>query len=180
MQQDKTPNPTFFQWNKFGPSAGLMASLGSVRVIVTPNPVCLDSGIQGVHSKGNVHQDAPISLMSNYETYTISLHWVQWNGVNFIVGAMCLCSNCWQSCLVLLSHHDIGLISCTSFFENVRQRYVNLGDIFTGAPVASFTKEVNLRLAKHPLKTNGRLANRGLTSLVKEATVAKLNHAGDI
>ena len=38
------------------------------------------------------------------------------------------------------------------------------------SPVASFTKEVNLRLAKRPLKTNGRLANRRLTSLVKEAT----------
>ena len=37
-------------------------------------------------------------------------------------------------------------------------------------PVASFTKEVNPRLAKLPLKTNRRLANRGLTSLVKEAT----------
>ena len=37
-------------------------------------------------------------------------------------------------------------------------------------PVASFTKEVNPRLAKRPLKTNGRLANRWLTSLVKEAT----------
>ena len=36
--------------------------------------------------------------------------------------------------------------------------------------VASFTKEVNPRLVKRPLKTNGRLANRGLTSLVKEAT----------
>ena len=37
-------------------------------------------------------------------------------------------------------------------------------------PVASFTKEVNLWLAKHPLKTNGRLANRELTSLIKETT----------
>ena len=35
---------------------------------------------------------------------------------------------------------------------------------------SSFTKEVNLRLAKCPLKINGRLANFGLTSLVKEAT----------
>ena len=35
--------------------------------------------------------------------------------------------------------------------------------------VASFTKEVNSRLAKRPLIFNGRLANRGLTSLVKEA-----------
>ena len=42
------------------------------------------------------------------------------------------------------------------------------GHIYT--PVASFTKEVNPRLAKRPLKTNGHLANRGLTSLVKEAT----------
>ena len=36
--------------------------------------------------------------------------------------------------------------------------------------MASFTKEVNPRLAKRPLKTNGRLANRRLTSLVKEDT----------
>ena len=33
--------------------------------------------------------------------------------------------------------------------------------------VAFFTKEVNLRLAKRPLIFNGRLANRGLTSLSK-------------
>ena len=35
--------------------------------------------------------------------------------------------------------------------------------------MASFTKEVNLRLAERLLKTNGRLANRKLTCLVKEA-----------
>ena len=33
-----------------------------------------------------------------------------------------------------------------------------------------FTKEVNPRLAKRPLIFKGRLGNRGLTSLVKEAT----------
>ena len=37
-------------------------------------------------------------------------------------------------------------------------------------PVTSFTKEVNPRLAKRPLVFNGRLANRGLTSLIKGAT----------
>ena len=37
--------------------------------------------------------------------------------------------------------------------------------------VAFFTKEVNPRSAKRPLIFNGRLANRGLISLVKEATV---------
>ena len=31
-------------------------------------------------------------------------------------------------------------------------------------------KEVNWRLAKRPLQTNGRLANHQLASLVKEAT----------
>ena len=36
--------------------------------------------------------------------------------------------------------------------------------------VASFTKEVNQRLANRPLVFNGRLANRGSTPLVKEAT----------
>ena len=35
--------------------------------------------------------------------------------------------------------------------------------------VASFTKDVNPRLAKRPLKTKGRLANLELTSLLKEA-----------
>ena len=38
------------------------------------------------------------------------------------------------------------------------------------APVASLTKEVDPRLAKRPLIFNGRLANRGFTSLVNEAT----------
>ena len=37
-------------------------------------------------------------------------------------------------------------------------------------PAASFTKEGNPRLAKHPLVFNGCLANRGIISLVKEAT----------
>ena len=34
----------------------------------------------------------------------------------------------------------------------------------------SLTKEFKRRLDKHPLKTNGRLDNLGLISLVKEAT----------
>ena len=37
-------------------------------------------------------------------------------------------------------------------------------------PMAYFTKEVNLGLAKRPLVFNGRLANRGLTPLVKEVS----------
>ena len=41
--------------------------------------------------------------------------------------------------------------------------------------MASFTKEVNSRLAKRPLVFNGRLANRGLTSLVKDATGVKFS-----
>ena len=36
--------------------------------------------------------------------------------------------------------------------------------------VASLTKEVNPRFAKRPLIFNGRLNNRGLTYLIKEAT----------
>ena len=36
--------------------------------------------------------------------------------------------------------------------------------------VASFTKEVNPRLAKRPLKINGCQANLKLTSFVKQAT----------
>ena len=45
-----------------------------------------------------------------------------------------------------------------------------LSAINAKTPVASFTKEVNPRLAKPLLVFNGRLANRWLTSLVKEAT----------
>ena len=37
-------------------------------------------------------------------------------------------------------------------------------------PVAYLTKEVNSRLVKGPLIFNGSLLNRGLTSLIKEAT----------
>ena len=39
-------------------------------------------------------------------------------------------------------------------------------------PMASFTEEIDPGLAQRPMKTNGRLANRRLTSLVKEATGA--------
>ena len=44
-----------------------------------------------------------------------------------------------------------------------------------GTPVASFTKEVNLWLAKCPLIFNGHLANHRLTSFVKEATGHQLD-----
>ena len=42
-----------------------------------------------------------------------------------------------------------------------------------GDSAASFIKEVNPWLAKCPLKSNGCLANRGLTSSVKEATCVR-------
>ena len=50
-------------------------------------------------------------------------------------------------------------------------------------PVVSFTKELNPPLAERPLKklkTNGCLANGGLTSLVKEATASCLSHNTDL
>ena len=46
--------------------------------------------------------------------------------------------------------------------------------------MASFTKEDYQRLVKHPLKTNGRLGKRELTSLVKEDTGARLTKAYDV
>ena len=55
--------------------------------------------------------------------------------------------------------------------------------------MASFTKEVNPGLAKRPLVFNGRLADLGLTSFVKEAIVrypvsgrsnGDLNHYDDV
>ena len=41
--------------------------------------------------------------------------------------------------------------------------------------VVSFTKEVDPQLAKRPMIVNGRLANRGLSSVIKEATGIHLN-----
>ena len=60
----------------------------------------------------------------------------------------------------------LGIIVLDNVTSLAPKHYLNQSWI----PVASFTKEVNPRLAKRPLKTNGHLANRGLTSLVKEAT----------
>ena len=48
---------------------------------------------------------------------------------------------------------------------------------YGGYPAASFTKEVNRRLAKYPLIFNGHLANRWLTFFVKEATGANHIHS---
>ena len=47
-------------------------------------------------------------------------------------------------------------------------------DLWRPISAASFAKEVNSRLAKRRLVSNGRLPNRRLTSLVKEATVGQL------
>ena len=72
-----------------------------------------------------------------------------------------------QSC-----HHDSFGVAMIGV--NWRSHYlinINLAtDWATWLPVASLTKTVNPRLAKHPLVFNGDLANCGLTSLVKEAT----------
>ena len=46
--------------------------------------------------------------------------------------------------------------------------------------VASFTKEGNLRFAICPLIFNGRLANRSLTSLVKQATGVTIDNKAGI
>ena len=48
--------------------------------------------------------------------------------------------------------------------------------VYSISPVACFAKEVNPWLAKRPLVFNGRLANHGLTSLVKQATGGCLPH----
>ena len=66
----------------------------------------------------------------------------------------------------------LNLDSIFFLVVNPTVHWVNRTSAATGWywPVASFTKEVNPRLAKHPLKTNEHLANRRLTSLVKEAT----------
>ena len=45
-------------------------------------------------------------------------------------------------------------------------RYYQASQIVCHPPVVSFTKKVTPQLAKHLLKTNGRLANLELTSLV--------------
>ena len=49
------------------------------------------------------------------------------------------------------------------FLRNAFLHYHAISGLF-------FSKDVNHRLAKRPMVFNGRLGNRGLTSLVKEAT----------
>ena len=66
--------------------------------------------------------------------------------------------------------------SCYSVLTNHAQSILTPILHEDGIPVASFTTEVNSRLAKRPLDSNGRLANRWLTSLVKEATGELLRH----
>ena len=66
----------------------------------------------------------------------------------------------WKVQIIIRNLHHVTVVSQALF------AYVSSGP----PPVTSFTKEVNPRLAKRPLEINGRLANRGLTSLVKEAT----------
>ena len=68
-----------------------------------------------------------------------------------------------------ISGHDIGLFGLEQsgpLMERFNFQCV-LKTVGSFTPVASFTKEVNPRLAKRPLKINGRLANRVLTSLVQ-------------
>ena len=50
----------------------------------------------------------------------------------------------------------------TTLYERLSE--YNLKNTKRNLPVASFTEEVNLRLAKRLLVFNGRLANRRLTS----------------
>ena len=54
--------------------------------------------------------------------------------------------------------------------ESIKSREKSVICTAALTPVASFTEEVNPRLAKRLLNTNGRLDNRELSSLVKEAT----------
>ena len=60
--------------------------------------------------------------------------------------------------------------------EGLEQKLINLWTLGKRLPsTASFTKEVNSRLAKCPLVFNGRLTYGGLTSLVKEANSLQLS-----
>ena len=61
-------------------------------------------------------------------------------------------------------------VGSSSKFSKMAAAWPSLGCWVGNTLVASFTKEVKPRLAKPPLKINGCLANRWLTSLVKEAT----------
>ena len=76
----------------------------------------------------------------------------------------------WFRCYWLLSARYQG-ITLTDGDPVTRPQCIKAShNSWSWPTVASSTKEVNPRLAKCPLVFNGRLANRGLTSLVKEAT----------
>ena len=68
------------------------------------------------------------------------------------------------------AHYDVIVMDTIIFTPSITASRLH-GVWWPLLTVASFTKEVEQRLAKRPLVFNGRLANRGLTSfLVKEAT----------
>ena len=86
MQQDKTSNFTFFQWNQFGPSAGLTAGLGSVRV-TTISAIC-ECTVVGVEWGG-------VSLttlcLNNYVCWFVgmSFYWRGYYLTILFVNALC-------------------------------------------------------------------------------------------
>ena len=75
-----------------------------------------------------------------------------------------IASDTWYADLLVMEHKKKRIQHSLPYLNT------KMLQVFEILPVASFNKEVNPRMAKRPLKINGRLADRRLTSLVKEAT----------
>ena len=128
-------------------------------------------------------REIPLQRVDNVE---------RWSLIYFL---LLVCTSCWISSKRVrdLKCHDVDLTLRIGLFYTILILYAFAkvhcrGDAFsvTGGvanwwfdchqrpngytAMASFTKQVNRRLAKRPLKTNGRLANRRLTSIAKEVT----------
>ena len=95
---------------------------------------------------------------------------VWWPSYSFLKGK-------WHLLYWIGAQEDIVMIVGADMSHGNRVRETGLRAVifdWISITVVSFTEEVSSRLDERPLVFNGRLANRGLTSLVKKATGVSL------
>ena len=118
-----------------------------------------------------VDSSPSIILVTCGQTCIWHRNWTDLCPLNDLIPCMLFCLNYAGHFEILFLQHFVDEKPTK---ENPNQVPAHLSSCITSrtrkTSVASFTSEVNPRLAKRPLKLNGRLANRELTSLVKKAT----------
>ena len=99
--------------------------------------------------------------------YCTVFDWICWA---FICASPLATTRTLTFCVFRHSWNHWSSSSNTSSTSSSQTRGLKKDSRWIELPVASFSEEVYSRIAKRPLVFNGRLANRRLTSLVKETT----------